>query len=107
MSSSSNMKKFIIGAILLVASMTAGAQTTKVSEKADTTTVKSVNVKFDKETFESKTGKAQVTYIVLIDGKWYKTTKTSYERYFTIKRNGGTPCIVFIKKGKNTTVSVL
>lgn len=100
------MKKFIIVAILLVASMTAGAQTTKVSEKADTVVVKAM-VKFDKETFESKTGKAQTNYLVLVNGVWYKTTKTSYERYFTIKRNGGTPCVVFIKKGKNTTVAVL
>lgn len=90
------MKKMIIGAMMLVASVIAGAQNTKVSEK-DTVMVKYSSIKFDKETYESKTGKFKTDYLVLIDGTWYETTKTAYERYYKIKRFGGTPCVCFVK----------
>ena len=90
------MKKMFIGAMMLVASVIAGAQNTKVSEK-DTTVVKYSSIKFDKETYESKTGKFKTDYLVLIDGTWYETNKSSYERYYLIKRYGGIPCVVFVK----------
>lgn len=90
------MKKMFIGAMMLVASVIAGAQNTKVSEK-DTVMVKYSSIKFDKETYESKTGKFKTDYLVLIDGTWYETNKTSYERYLKIKRFGGTPCVCFVK----------
>lgn len=90
------MKKMFIGAMMLVASVIAGAQNAKVSEK-DTVMVKYSSIKFDKETYESKTGKFRTDYLVLIDGNWYETNKTSYERYLKIKRFGGTPCVCFVK----------
>lgn len=93
----------LIAAIVLGA-INAGAQTTKVS--ADTTVIRTT-VRFDKETFEGSKGTHKETYQVLVDGKWYPTTKTSYERYFLIKRFGMQPCVVYIKKGKSVRVVVL
>lgn len=90
------MKKMIIGAMMLVASVIAGAQNTKVSEK-DTVMIKYSSIRFDKETYESKTGKFKTDYLVLIDGTWYETNKTSYERYLKIKKFGGIPCVCFVK----------
>ena len=63
----------------------------------DTILVKSLNIKFDKETYESKTGKSKTDYLALIDGEWYYTNKTSYEKYFKIRKFGGTPNVFFVK----------
>jgi hypothetical protein len=98
------MKKLMLIAAIVLGAINAGAQTTKVS--ADTTIVKSV-VRFDKETFEGSKGTHKETYQVLVDGKWYSTTKTAYDRYFTIKRFGGQPCVAYVKKGKNVRIIVL
>lgn len=91
-------------AVIALGAITAGAQPTKVA--ADTTIVRTV-VKFDKETFEGSKGTHKETYQVLVDGKWYSTTKASYERYYLIKRFGGQPCVVKITKGKSSRVVVL
>lgn len=93
----------IIAAIVLGA-INASAEPTKVAK--DTTVIKSV-VKFDKETFEGSKGTHKETYQVLVDGKWYYTTKSSYERYYLIKKYGGTPVVVFIKSGNSVRVAVL
>ena len=98
------MKKLMLIAAIVLGAINAGAQPTKVA--ADTTIVKT-SVKFDKETFEGSKGTYKETYQVLIEGKWYPTNKVSYERYFLIKRYGGQPCVVFIKKGNSTRVVVL
>lgn len=93
----------LIAAIVL-GTINAGAEPTKVA--ADTTIVKTA-VRFDKETFEGSKGTHKETYQVLVDGKWYSTTKASYERYYLIKRFGGQPCVVKITKGKSVRVVVL
>ena len=91
------MKKIIIVALMLLGGVyAAGAQTTKTSEK-DTILVKAANVKFSKETYETSKGKSKTDYLVLINGEWYSTNKTSYEKYMTICRLGGTPNLYFVK----------
>jgi len=85
----------IIAAIVLGA-INASAEPTKVAQK-DTVVISST-VKFDKETFVSDKGNYKESYQVQVDGKWYYTTKTSYERYYTILRYGGTPTVAFVKE---------
>lgn len=99
------MKKLIIIAAIVLGTINAGAQTTKVSN--DTTVIRSV-VRFDKETFVGDKGTHKESYQVLVNREWYPTTKTSYERYFTIKKYGGVPCVVFItpKNKSNATPRV-
>ena len=98
------MKKLLLIAAIVLGAINAGAEPTKVA--ADTTVVKT-SVRFDKETFVGDKGNFKETYQVLVNGKWYPTNKSSYERYFLIKRYGGQPCVVFIKKDKNVRVIVL
>lgn len=63
----------------------------------DTTKVATPNIKFDKVEYVSKkTAEVKTEYIVVLDGKEYKTNKTSYERYRLIRRMGGVPCVVKI-----------
>ena len=97
------MKKLVIAAVIL-GMINAGVKPTKVVN--DTTVIKS-NVRFDKETFVGNKGSYKETYQVLVDGKWYSTTKTSYERYFLIKKYNGIPTVVFVKSKNNTKVVVL
>ena len=97
------MKKLLIIAVMVLGTIAASGQN-KVQK--DTVVVKTA-VKFDKETFEGSKGSFKETYQVFMDGKWYSTTKTSYERYFTIKRYGGTPTVVAVKSGKTTKIAVL
>lgn len=90
------MKKIIIVLTMLIISIAASGQTTKVSQK-DTILVTSTNIKLSKETYEVKDGEFRVSYFALIDGEWYYTTKSSYTKYMTIKRLGGTPNVYFVK----------
>lgn len=89
------MKKITIVVAMLVASVVANAQNVKAEK--DTILVTSKSIRFDKESYESKTGKFRTDYLVLIDGEWYFTNKTSYDRYYACLRFGGKPNVFFVK----------
>jgi len=77
--------------------------TLSVYAQNDTTRVESRNVKFEKVAWTNdKTNEVKQEYYVTIDGKTYKTTKTSAERFATIVKFGGTPCVVKITNKSNT-----
>lgn len=91
------MKKIIIVALMLLGeAFVAGAQTTKESVK-DTVLITSSNIKFSKETYETEKGKSKTDYLVLVDGEWYYTNKSSYNKYLSIERLGGTLNAYFVK----------
>jgi len=88
------MRKSVLCAIIAFTCVWA-AQAQK--SQNDTVLVRSNNIKFDVETFESESGKFHTDYLALIDGVWYHTNKTSYEKYFKIKKFGGNPNVFFVK----------
>lgn len=75
----------------------------------DTTLVKTANPKWDKVEYVSKkTGEVKTEYIVIVDGKEYRSNKTSSERYALIRRFGGVPCVVKITtKSGSERIAVL
>lgn len=91
------MKK-ILFIIALVISMVANAQN-------DTTIVKK-DVRFDKETYTSKSGDTKEYYYAYIGEVCYSSNKTSYERYKAYKRFGIKPTYALItnKKGKRIII---
>lgn len=91
------MKK-ILFIIALVISMVANAQN-------DTTIVKK-DVRFDKETYTSKSGDTKEYYYAYIGDECYSSNKTSYERYKAYKRFGIKPTYALItnKKGKRIII---
>lgn len=91
------MKK-ILFIITLVISMVANAQN-------DTTIVKK-DVRFDKETYTSKSGDTKEYYYAYIGDECYSSNKTSYERYKAYKRFGIKPTYALItnKKGKRIII---
>lgn len=91
------MKK-ILFIIALAISMVANAQN-------DTTIVKK-DVRFDKETYTSKSGDTKEYYYAYIGDECYSSNKTSYERYKTYKRFGIKPTYALItnKKGKRIII---
>ena len=91
------MKK-ILFIIALVISMVANAQN-------DTTIVKK-DVRFDKETYTSKSGDTKEYYYAYIGNECYSSNKTSYERYKAYKRFGIKPTYALItnKKGKRIII---
>ena len=95
------MRKSILCAIIAFTCVWA-AQAQKVQN--DTILVRSSNIKFDVETFESESGKFHTDYLALIDGVWYHTNKTSYEKFLKIKRFGGTPNVFFVKPRNESKV---
>lgn len=97
------MKKFIVCAIIALSCV--GAFAAQKSQN-DTVLVRSASIKFDVEFYESKTGKTHIDYLCLIDGEWYHTNKTSYDRYNTCKKFGGKPNVFWVKP-KDTKVKTL
>lgn len=91
------MKKMLF-VIALVISMVANAQN-------DTTIVKK-DVRFDKETYTSKSGDTKEYYYAYIGEVCYSSNKTSYERYKAYKRFGIKPTCALItnKKGKRIII---
>ena len=91
------MKKMLL-VIALVISMVANAQN-------DTTIVKN-DVRFDKETYTSKSGDTKEYYYAYIGDECYSSNKTSYERYKAYKRFGIKPTYALItnKKGKRIII---
>lgn len=91
------MKKMLF-VIALVISMVANAQN-------DTTIVKK-DVRFDKETYTSKSGDTKEYYYAYIGEVCYSSNKTSYERYKAYKRFGIKPTYALItnKKGKRIII---
>lgn len=91
------MKKMLF-VIALVISMVANAQN-------DTTIVKK-DVRFDKETYTSKSGDTKEYYYAYIGDECYSSNKTSYERYKAYKRFGIKPTYALItnKKGKRIII---
>lgn len=91
------MKK-ILFIIALAISMVANAQN-------DTTIVKK-DVRFDKETYTSKSGDTKEYYYAYIGEVCYSSNKTSYERYKAYKRFGIKPTCALItnKKGKRIII---
>lgn len=91
------MKK-ILFIIALAISMVANAQN-------DTTIVKK-DVRFDKETYTSKSGDTKEYYYAYIGDECYSSNKTSYERYKAYKRFGIKPTYALItnKKGKRIII---
>jgi hypothetical protein len=91
------MKKMLF-IIALVISMVANAQN-------DTTIVKK-DVRFDKETYTSKSGDTKEYYYAYIGDECYSSNKTSYERYKAYKRFGIKPTYALItnKKGKRIII---
>ena len=91
------MKK-ILFIIALVISMVANAQN-------DTTIVKK-DVRFDKETYTSKSGDTKEYYYAYIGDECYSSNKTSYERYKAYIRFGIKPTCALItnKKGKRIII---
>ena len=91
------MKKMLF-VIALVISMVANAQN-------DTTIVKK-DVRFDKETYTSKSGDTKEYYYAYIGNECYSSNKTSYERYKAYKRFGIKPTYALItnKKGKRIII---
>ena len=91
------MKK-ILFIIALTISMVANAQN-------DTTIVKK-DVRFDKETYTSKSGDTKEYYYAYIGDECYSSNKTSYERYKAYKRFGIKPTYALItnKKGKRIII---
>ena len=83
------MKK-ILFIIALVISMVANAQN-------DTTIVKK-DVRFDKETYTSKSGDTKEYYYAYIGDECYSSNKTSYERYKP------TYALITNKKGKRIII---
>jgi len=88
------MKKAILCAII---ALTCGWAAQAQKSQNDTVLVRSTNVKVSKETYETKEGKSKVDYLVLIDGEWYYTNKSSYDKYMKVKRLGGIPNVFFVK----------
>lgn len=91
------MKKMLF-IIALVISMVANAQN-------DTTIVKK-DVRFDKETYTSKSGDTKEYYYAYIGEVCYSSNKTSYERYKAYKKFGIKPTCALItnKKGKRIII---
>jgi hypothetical protein len=91
------MKKMLF-VIALVISMVANAQN-------DTTIVKK-DVRFDKETYTSKSGDTKEYYYAYVGEVCYSSNKTSYERYKAYRRFGIKPTCVLItnKKGKRIII---
>lgn len=94
--------KRIVTIAAIVLGMVAAAQVCKAEN--DTTLVKSSNIRWDVETTtSSKTGKTTTDVIVQVDGTWYRSNKTSYTRYHTIKKYGGQPCVVNVRNRSSKT----
>lgn len=87
------MRKAMLCAIIALSCVWAA----QAQKSQNDTILVTVPVKFDKETYESKTGKSKTDYLVLIEGEWYYTNKTSYDRYLTCKKFGGNPNVFFVK----------
>ena len=97
------MKKLAICAIIAFSCVwVAQAQ----AGQNDTILVVSNNVRIEKETFESTTGKFHVNYLALIDGEWYYTNKSSYDRYYKCKKFGGKPNLFFVKPKESKVKTV-
>lgn len=98
-------KSIIMVAFALILGATA-SQTAKAQN--DTTLVKTAKqIEWVKDTTTDKAGETKTQYYVTIDGKTYKSNKTSAVRYELIKRHGGQPCLVYIKNTKGTRVATL
>lgn len=90
------MKKTLISFALMVVAIAASAET-KTKAQNDTTLVNSAKVvRFEKETYPSKTGEVKESYTATLDGETYPSNKTSAKRYALIRRHGGTPAVVII-----------
>ena len=86
------MKKFFICFILCIFAYTCKAQ-------SDTLIV-SKPITFDSEVIVSKSGKTYEKYYAIYENEYYDSTKVSCERYYTISRFGGKPCVALIVSGK-------
>lgn len=93
------MKKFIFLIVLLILSTSLFAQ-------SDTTIV-TKPITFDSEVITSKTGKEYTKYYVVYNNEYYESTKQSFDRYYLIKRFGGTPCVVLITTGKTKKQKII
>lgn len=92
------MKKMLF-VIALVISMVANAQN-------DTTIVKK-DVRFDKETYTSKSGDIKEYYYAYIGDECYSSNKTSYERYKAYIRFGIKPTYALITNKKSKRIIIL
>lgn len=97
------MKKAFITLFAVVATATGLYAQDKA--KNDTMVVKATSIKWETEVLVSqKTGKSRTDYYATIDGVTYPTNKTSMQRYATIKRFGGEPCVALINKKRVVTL---
>ncbi len=93
------MKKLVIALVFLFSVFTLNAQ-------SDTLKIDGP-VKFEKELVISKTGSEVMKYYAFYKGKYYDTTKTSYERYYQILKFRGYPCAVLITTGKTKKQKII
>lgn len=93
------MKKIILLISLLFCFLSVKAQ-------SDTTIVKQP-IRFETEQIVSKTGKEYTKYYVLLNGTYYESNKSSMERYYTILRFKGQPCVAVITTGKTKKQKII
>ena len=90
------MKKTLTTLALLLA-ISAGLSAENKPKAVNDTTLVAGIVRFDKETFPSKTGEKKEIYTATTqDGQTLPSNKTSAKRYELIRRHGGTPAVVLI-----------
>lgn len=88
--------KYIIAALVAISASVASAKA-----QNDTTLVRSSNIRFETETFTSDKGNTSIKYWAIVEGNRYESNKTSAERYATIKRFGGQPCVCKVRNPKS------
>lgn len=92
------MKKLII-LLALIISATAYAE--------NDTTLVNKPVKFEYEKITTKSGKENIKYYAIIDGKYYDSNKTAAKRYYQTIKFGGKPNVAIISNKKKTNKKVI
>lgn len=93
------MKRILTIIVIAVIGISAFAQ--------NDTTLINKKVTFDKEVVVTKSGKENVKYYAIIDGKYYDTTKTTIKRYKTIVKFGGIPNVAIVENKKKTNSKII